>query len=144
MSGLIFEGTGVTLVCDRVVVGSKIDMSSINGGFGGEDGGGGGYGSRGGGSGSNSNNTNVYYKKMVHANPGNPLLLTNYVRFLQEVSIKESELCFNLLALSCCYITNHLSLVEYISSIILYIIHHHLRYHHLSLEMLLYNYYQSF
>jgi len=79
MSGLIIEGT---LVCDRVVFGYKIDMGSINGGFGGEDGGGGGYGSIGGGSGSNSNNTIFFCMKMLHANPGNPLLLTNYARFL--------------------------------------------------------------
>lgn len=77
MSGTIFESTGVALVCGRVV-GSKTAPAS------GEDW----VGNRGDGSGSD---------------PGNPLLLTNYARFLQEVSIEESELRL------CCYITSHVS-----------------------------------
>jgi len=85
ISGRIFEGTGVAVVCDRAVVGSKTETGSVNGGFGGEDGDGGGYGRRGGGSGSDSNSTDAYYKKMLQADPGNALLLTNYARFLQEV-----------------------------------------------------------
>ena len=86
MSGAIFEGSGVALVRDKVVVGSKAAMGSGNGGFGGEDGGGGGggYGGRGDGFGSNSNSRDAYYKKMLRADPCNPLLLTNYARFLQE------------------------------------------------------------
>jgi tetratricopeptide (TPR) repeat protein len=89
MGGKICEGTEPTLVCDRVVLGSKTESGYVNGGFGGEDGGGifggGGYGRKGGGSGSDSTNTDAYYKKMLQADPGNPLLLTNYARFLQEV-----------------------------------------------------------
>jgi len=85
MRDRIYEGTGVALVCDRAVLGSKTEMGSVNGGFGGEDGDGGGYGRRGGGSGSDSNSTDAYYKKMLQADPGNALLLTNYARFLQEV-----------------------------------------------------------
>eukprot|EP00253_Pinus_taeda_P026309 PITA_26309 len=85
----ICEGSGVALVCDRAVVGSKTETSCVNGGLGGEDGGGfsggTGCGGRGCGFGSESNNTDAYYKKMLQADPGNPLLLTNYGRFLQEV-----------------------------------------------------------
>lgn len=84
-----YRGTGLALVCDRAVVGSKTETGSVNGGFGGENGGGssgrGGYGGRGGGFGSDSNNTDAYYKKMLQADPVNPLLLANYARFLQEV-----------------------------------------------------------
>jgi hypothetical protein len=108
----ICEGTGVALVDNRAVVVSKTETSFVNGGFGGEDGGGfsggGGYGGRGGVFGSDPNNTDAYYKKMLQADPGNPLLLANYGRFLQQVNIEESELCFNLIALSCCCITIHL------------------------------------
>jgi tetratricopeptide (TPR) repeat protein len=89
MGGRISEGPGVALVCDGAVVGSKTETGFVNGGFGGEDGGGfsggGGHGGRGGGFGSDSNNMDAYYKKMLQADPGNPLLLTNYARFLQEV-----------------------------------------------------------
>lgn len=37
---------------------------------------------------SNSGNgsTDLYYQKMIKANPGNPLLLSNYARFLKDVS----------------------------------------------------------
>ena len=57
-------------------------------------GGGGGGGSDGGEDGgfdfwdSNHGNdgTDVYYQKMIEANPGNSLLLTNYARFLKEVA----------------------------------------------------------
>ncbi|CAH9136149.1 unnamed protein product [Cuscuta epithymum] len=43
-----------------------------------------------------SEKTDVYYKKMIKANPGNPLLLGNYARFLKEVKgdlIKAEEYC---------------------------------------------------
>lgn len=75
MSGTIFEGTGVALVCNRVEVGSKTAPAS------GEDW----VGDRGDGSGSDSNSTDAYYNKMLRADPGNPLLLTNYARFLPEM-----------------------------------------------------------
>ncbi|KAK3219385.1 hypothetical protein Dsin_013355 [Dipteronia sinensis] len=67
-------------------------------------GGGGGDGDGGGGSGfneSNNNNhgsdsTDVYYQKMIEANPSNALLLGNYAKFLKEVKgdyAKAEELC---------------------------------------------------
>uniref|UniRef100_A0A2N9IVY2 Uncharacterized protein n=1 Tax=Fagus sylvatica TaxID=28930 RepID=A0A2N9IVY2_FAGSY len=40
--------------------------------------------------------TDVYYQKMIEANPGNSLLLTNYARFLKEVrgdTVKAEEYC---------------------------------------------------
>jgi hypothetical protein len=60
MRDRIYEGTGVALVCDRAVLGSKTEMGSVNDGFGGEDEGGlsggrGGNAGRRGGSGSYSN-----------------------------------------------------------------------------------------
>eukprot|EP01018_Ginkgo_biloba_P013105 Gb_10129 [translate_table: standard] len=60
----------------------------IAGGFGiGAGGGlsGGGNNGGGGSSGADSNSTDTYYQKMIEANPGNPLLLRNYARFLHEV-----------------------------------------------------------
>eukprot|EP01018_Ginkgo_biloba_P035888 Gb_17435 [translate_table: standard] len=48
---------------------------------GGASGGGGG----GGGFGADANSTDMYYRKMLEANPGNPLLLRNYAKFLHEV-----------------------------------------------------------
>ncbi|TYI77406.1 hypothetical protein E1A91_D06G140300v1 [Gossypium mustelinum] len=51
-------------------------------------GGGGGSGGGVGGVGSGffeSDSTDVYYQMMVEANPGNPLLLGNYAKFLKEV-----------------------------------------------------------
>ncbi|KAG4195517.1 hypothetical protein ERO13_A06G114700v2 [Gossypium hirsutum] len=50
--------------------------------------GGGGSGGGVGGVGSGffeSDSTDVYYQKMVEANPGNPLLLGNYAKFLKEI-----------------------------------------------------------
>eukprot|EP00253_Pinus_taeda_P024656 PITA_24656 len=81
MSDGIFEGTGVALAYNRIDLETKTSTGSVNGGFGG----GVQYGGGGDGSGSDSNNTDAYYKKMLRANPDNPLLLTNYARFLQEV-----------------------------------------------------------
>jgi len=63
----------------------------IGGGGGGAGGGGGGgddggadygYGDENGGRG---NSTDVYYEKMIEANPGDPLILGNYARYLKEV-----------------------------------------------------------
>ncbi|XVF88361.1 hypothetical protein PTKIN_Ptkin19aG0044700 [Pterospermum kingtungense] len=33
----------------------------------------------------NNDGTDLYYQKMIEANPGNPLLLSNYAKFLKEV-----------------------------------------------------------
>ncbi|KAJ6296346.1 hypothetical protein OIU78_024235 [Salix suchowensis] len=41
-------------------------------------------------------NTDVYYRTMIEANPGNPLFLRNYARFLKEVRldfVKAEEYC---------------------------------------------------
>ena len=59
-------------------------------GGGGAAGGGGGGNNDGGGSGywdSNHGNdrTDEYYRTMIEANPGNPLFLSNYARYLKEV-----------------------------------------------------------
>ncbi|XP_060172083.1 uncharacterized protein LOC132603172 isoform X2 [Lycium barbarum] len=43
-----------------------------------------------------SDSTDLYYKKMIQANPGNSLLLGNYARFLKEVMgnlVKAEEYC---------------------------------------------------
>ncbi|KAJ7956709.1 Tetratricopeptide repeat protein [Quillaja saponaria] len=43
-----------------------------------------------------NDNTDVYYQKMIEANPGNSLLLSNYAKFLKEVRadfIKAEEYC---------------------------------------------------
>ncbi|KAK8514285.1 hypothetical protein V6N13_063182 [Hibiscus sabdariffa] len=60
--------------------------------MGGGDGGGGESGGGGGGgsgffesSSHGSDSTDVYYQKMIEANPGNPLLLGNYAKFLKEI-----------------------------------------------------------
>lgn len=70
---------------------SSSGLDNDVGGDGGKICGGGGSGSGGGywGSGSDGglNGTDVYYKSMIEANPGNPLLLSNYARFLKEVYI---------------------------------------------------------
>lgn len=97
MGGWVYEATRVNLVCDSAAVGSKTETSFVNGGFGGEDGGGfsggGEYRGRGSGFGSDSDNMDSYYKEMLQADPDNPLLLTNYARFLQEVqhNLKKAE-----------------------------------------------------
>lgn len=83
---------------DRVLqLGSGLD----GGGGGGCWIGGGGDGGAGGGSGGegyeedggdnkkrgSGTSTDVYYEKMIEANPGNPLVLGNYARYLKEVLI---------------------------------------------------------
>eukprot|EP01018_Ginkgo_biloba_P008054 Gb_28218 [translate_table: standard] len=86
-----FESSGVALVCNKPVHASENEVGSVytSGGFGIGDGGGlsGGRGSggRGGISVSDSNSTNAYYQKMLEVNPGNPLLLRNYAKFLHEL-----------------------------------------------------------
>ena len=54
-----------------------------------EDGGGGNWGENHG----NSDGMDVYYKKMIEANPGNPMLLSNYAMFLKEVIHSVNFLC---------------------------------------------------
>ncbi|XP_031252628.1 uncharacterized protein LOC116110561 [Pistacia vera] len=81
----------------RVMVGGGVY------GGGGKMCGGGGSGSNGGSgdgrweSNNNGNDkTDVYYQKMIEANPGNPLLLSNYARYLKEVRadfVKAEEYC---------------------------------------------------
>ncbi|XP_057969610.1 uncharacterized protein LOC131158775 [Malania oleifera] len=77
---------------------------AVGGGGGQICGGGGGGGSGGGDDGSSGNwdsnhgndSTDVYYRKMIEANPGNALLLGNYARFLKEVRgdfVKAEEYC---------------------------------------------------
>lgn len=66
----------------------ECESASVEGG--GSGGGGGWDNSGGGGSGFwNSNNgndsTDLYYRTMIEANPGNPLFLGNYARYLKEV-----------------------------------------------------------
>ncbi|KAF8400634.1 hypothetical protein HHK36_013933 [Tetracentron sinense] len=67
------------------------------GGGGGRESSGDGDGDGDGGSGfSEANSTDIYYQKMIEANPGNPLLLGNYARFLKEVCgdlVKAEEYC---------------------------------------------------
>ncbi|XP_058206855.1 uncharacterized protein LOC131320236 [Rhododendron vialii] len=81
---------------DRVLqLGSGLDGGGGGGCWiGGGEGGGGGGGSGGDGyeedGGDNKKrgigtSTDVYYEKMIEANPGNPLILGNYARFLKEV-----------------------------------------------------------
>ena len=91
---------GVDEGCEVVADGRRLSVL-VGGGVGGGGGricgggsGGGGGGSDGGGDGSSgfwdSNNgnrsTDLYYQKMIEANPGNPLLLSNYAKFLKDVS----------------------------------------------------------
>uniref|UniRef100_A0A0C9S268 TSA: Wollemia nobilis Ref_Wollemi_Transcript_21754_1291 transcribed RNA sequence n=1 Tax=Wollemia nobilis TaxID=56998 RepID=A0A0C9S268_9CONI len=72
---------------------SEEGLKSVGLGFGtggsGEGGGGGGHGGGGDGGSSggaaDSNGTDIYYQKMLESNPGNPLLLRNYAKFLHEV-----------------------------------------------------------
>ncbi|OAY47166.1 uncharacterized protein LOC110617219 [Manihot esculenta] len=108
------SGTGLSLGC--VVLNEESNVRTkdnrllgllVGGGIGSGGGkicGGGGGGSDngdGGNSGfwdSNSGNdrTDVYYQKMIEANPGNSLLLSNYAKFLKEVRadfVKAEEYC---------------------------------------------------
>ncbi|XP_010254425.1 PREDICTED: uncharacterized protein LOC104595401 [Nelumbo nucifera] len=107
-------GEAVEAMDEGCVVGVKdngLATLPVGGGVGSDDGricgggGGGGGGSNGGdgegGSGFSDSNhgndrTDVYYQKMIEANPGNALLLGNYARFLKEVRgdlAKAEEYC---------------------------------------------------
>lgn len=50
---------------------------------------GGNGGSDGGDSNRGSASTDMHYQKMIQADPGNPLLLSNYTRFLKEVNFSK-------------------------------------------------------
>lgn len=73
----------------KSLAGEKFSVGNLDGfelGVGGGVHKSGGSGDRGGGGGGDdSNSTDVYYQKMLEANPGNPLLLMNYAKFLHEV-----------------------------------------------------------
>ncbi|XWS16450.1 hypothetical protein CRYUN_Cryun34aG0088600 [Craigia yunnanensis] len=63
--------------------GGKICGGSAGGGSdGGDDGGGSGFFES---NNHGSDSTDVYYQNMIEANPGNPLLLGNYAKFLKEI-----------------------------------------------------------
>ncbi|KAL0441630.1 UNVERIFIED_CONTAM: hypothetical protein Sradi_0101900 [Sesamum radiatum] len=105
-SGL--RGAGIEEECSLVPERGRVPQTLVVGG--GVAGGGGG-GICGGGRGSNdgsgsdsqdpgswhgSENTDAYYEMMIQANPGNPLLLANYAKFLKEVKgdfAKAEEYC---------------------------------------------------
>ncbi|XWS19092.1 hypothetical protein CRYUN_Cryun32bG0101600 [Craigia yunnanensis] len=64
--------------------GGKICGGAAGGGSdGGDDGGGSGFFES---NNHGSDSTDVYYQKMIEANPGNPLLLGNYAKFLKEIT----------------------------------------------------------
>lgn len=69
---------------------SSLDDGDDNGGGGGYHGGGhgGGFGCNDDNSSSNNGHDKIeaYYQKMIKANPGDPLLLGNYAKFLKEVN----------------------------------------------------------
>ncbi|KAF9662897.1 hypothetical protein SADUNF_Sadunf18G0102200 [Salix dunnii] len=105
-SGLFFEGFGVgekgegdNGVLGVLVMGGGGDgggrkFCGGGSGFGSDSGGYGGSGSR--QSNEGIENTDVYYQTMIEANPGNPLFLRNYARFLKEVRldfVKAEEYC---------------------------------------------------
>ncbi|XVE98339.1 hypothetical protein REPUB_Repub03eG0097800 [Reevesia pubescens] len=74
--------------------GGKIYGGGGSGGGGGSDGGDNVWGSWDSSNGNDS--TDLYYQKMMEANPGNSLLLSNYARFLKEVRgdlVKAEEYC---------------------------------------------------
>lgn len=84
----------------------RVLQTSVAGGGGSVVGGGRGFiGGDGSGSGSNSHDSNswrgpdgtdAYYRKMIEANPGNALLLSNYAKFLKEIKgdlAKAEEYC---------------------------------------------------
>ena len=95
------EDGGVAVVEKEKVLQTLVVGGGGAGGGGGRvcGGGGGGGGSDGGdgsGFGSDSydsnrwhghDSTDAYYQKMIEANPGNALLLSNYAKFLKEVTI---------------------------------------------------------
>ena len=101
-------GVGTSVLSEENCKVGARDLASVlvGGGVGGSGGGmiygggrGGGGGSDGGGDGnsgfwdSNHGNqsTDLYYQKMIEANPGNPLLLSNYAKFLKDVRFFQSH-----------------------------------------------------
>ncbi|KAL9377171.1 hypothetical protein Peur_031291 [Populus x canadensis] len=106
-SGLLFEGFGVGEKGegDNGVLGVLVTGGGSDGGgrkFCG--GGGGGFGSDFGDDGGSRfresdegiETTDVYYQTMIEANPGNPLFLRNYAKFLKEIRldfVKAEEYC---------------------------------------------------
>ncbi|KAH7546376.1 hypothetical protein FEM48_Zijuj01G0194000 [Ziziphus jujuba var. spinosa] len=108
----LFSSSGLDEGCDVCVRDGKLVSVLVEGGIGG--GGGkicGGAGGDGGGGRSDSgddgssefsdsnrgnDSTDVYYQKIIEANPGNPLLLSNYARFLKDVRgdfVKAEDYC---------------------------------------------------
>ncbi|OMP00063.1 Tetratricopeptide-like helical [Corchorus olitorius] len=78
------NGKDSSTVMQTLVMGGGVGNGGgkICGGGGGSDGGDDG----GGGSGCFENDsTDIYYQMMIEANPGNPLLLGNYAKFLKEI-----------------------------------------------------------
>ncbi|KAJ6355082.1 hypothetical protein OIU77_005635 [Salix suchowensis] len=105
-SGLFFEGfgDGEKGEGDNGVLGALVMGGGGDGGGRKFCGGGSGFGSDFGGDGGSGfrqsnkgiENTDVYYRTMIEANPGNPLFLRNYARFLKEVRldfVKAEEYC---------------------------------------------------
>lgn len=89
------EEDGCLAVAER----KKMPQTLVVGGGGGGRGVGGGVGGRGSDDGSDSGsqdpgrwngrqNLDAYYEMMIEANPGNPLFLANYAKFLKEVLSK--------------------------------------------------------
>lgn len=68
---------------DRAIM--ETDEGSGGGNGGSRIAGGGGRGNPWESFGADSNSTDVYYQKMLESNPGDPLLLSNYAKFLHEV-----------------------------------------------------------
>ncbi|KAL6959194.1 hypothetical protein U1Q18_043137 [Sarracenia purpurea var. burkii] len=90
---VLYLGSGLGEI---VVVEEEGQMGSVV--VGGGSGGGGRWIDGGGGSdgGDGYDSTDVFYQKMIEANPGNTLLLGNYARFLKEVRgdlVKAEEYC---------------------------------------------------
>ncbi|XP_076958780.1 uncharacterized protein LOC143634639 [Bidens hawaiensis] len=80
--GLLFSGIGVT-----------VDGSGGGGGGGGKISGGDGNGN---GNGYENDSTDLYYRSMIEANPGNAMVLGNYAKYLKEVRgdfVKAEEYC---------------------------------------------------
>ncbi|KAL9398528.1 hypothetical protein Peur_007489 [Populus x canadensis] len=102
-SGWFFEGceVGVKGESDSGMLGVMVTGGGSDGGGGKFYGGGGPDFGDDGGSGFGESNkgiesTDVYYRKMIEADPGNPLLLSNYAKFLKEVRadfVKAEEYC---------------------------------------------------
>lgn len=104
----LFSSSGLDEGCAVTVNGADMMTQFVGGGAGsgggGICGGGGGRGGSDGGDGGGDfeysnrgiNSTDVYYQKMIEANPGNPLLLSNYAKFLKEVRgdlVKAEQYC---------------------------------------------------